>query len=303
MTETAFKKILGASEFKRDDFVSYLSADSKILPHTIRKFYYTPLQHLLPRSKNHDEKTAGGRVLNALQQIIPWEEMLSTTHLKDLYADPVIKDGDRDNVLKALRVCYNLRKEYAHEIAAQNDYQKKLDAIIKYRQIHCLDTATLTCEALRKEGFTTYFIDLINPYDSRSSQYLSYHSVTLYSENNNMSLDDMFADLTHPDVRLVDYWVNEEGNAHKMLNQLNKKFGSEGHLIICSINTQKLAQDNTLNKKFVLEPDCSCGYEQFPLLTAKAYELLFDRSASFNLQMPERFQTVRNINMRGSKRS
>lgn len=304
MMQTYLKEMMDAVEFEREAFLSRISADSTILPQTIHKFYYTPLQHLLPHSKKHDEKTAGGRVLNALQQIIPWEEMLSTTHLKDLYANPMIKDGDRDNVLKALRVCYNLRKEYAHEIAAQDDYQKKLDAILKYRQIHCLDTAALTCEALKKDGFKPYFIDLINPYDTRSSQYISYHSVTLYSENKNMSLDDMFHDLTHPDVRLVDYWINEEGNAQKMLHQLNRRFKiDKNYLLICSVNTQKFEQEGTLHKKFVLEPDCSQGYEQFPLLTARAYELLFGTPDSFNLQRGGKFQTIRNINTRGSKRS
>lgn len=304
MTETALKKILGASEFKKDEFLSCISADSKILPHTIHKFYYTPLKHLLPHSEEHDTKTAGGQVLNELQKIIPWEEMLSATHLKDLYADPAIKDNDRDHVLKALRVCYNLRREYAHEIAAQSDYQRKLNAILKFRQIHCLDTAALTCKALRKEGFNAYFIDLINPHNATSSQYVSHHSITIYSENKNMSLDEMFRDLTHPDVRIVDYWINQEGNAQKMLQLLNQKFKMDkNHLLICSVNTQKLEQENIRHKKFVMEPDFSQGYEQFPLLTARAYELLFDRSSSFNLQVQDKFHRARTVNLRGAKRS
>lgn len=278
--------------------------DLKNLAQVIEKDYYKPLKHLLPYSKPHSEETAGGRLLNQLQSIIPWEKMLSSTHLKNLYANPTVCNQDRDNVLKALRVCYDLRREYAQEIAAQKDYQKKLDAILKYRQIHCLDTAYLTTSALIKQEYPAYFIDLIDPYDNRGNQYVSHHSITLYSEDKSKKLDEMFSNLTDPDVRIVDYWINDEGNAQQMLQLLNKKFNKDiANLLVCSVNTQILSQKDELHKKFVIEPNCSRGHEQFPLLSAKAYELLFERTSSFNLQKSTQFKPTPYTNGRNTHRS
>lgn len=270
------------------------------LAYIIERDYYKPLKHLLPASKNHNDKTAGSRVLNKLQQIIPWENMLSSTHLKDLYANPEIQDEDRDHVLEALRVCYNLRKEYAHEIAAQTDYQKKLDAIVKYRQIHCIDTAFLTAHALNNLGYTAYIIDLIDHSGIHFNRYLSHHSMTLYAENDKeMSLEEMFKNLKNEKVRIVDYWINEQGNAADMLNLLNERFKKTNRTILCSINTELLRQTTLQHKKFVLEPDCGRGHESFPTMTPEAYNLLFRPAVT----TVNNFKSPHHTSGRGAKRS
>lgn len=270
------------------------------LAYIIERDYYKPLKHLLPASKNHNDKTAGSRVLNKLQQIIPWENMLSSTHLKDLYANPEIQDEDRDHVLEALRVCYNLRKEYAHEIAAQTDYQKKLDAIVKYRQIHCIDTAFLTAHALNNLGYTAYIIDLIDHSGIHFNRYLSHHSMTLYAENDKeMSLEEMFKNLKNEKVRIVDYWINEQGNAADMLNLLNERFKKTNRTILCSINTELLGQTTLQHKKFVLEPDCGRGHESFPTMTPEAYNLLFRPAVT----TVNNFKSPHHTSVRGAKRS
>lgn len=266
----------------------------------IERDYYKPLKHLLPASKKHSEETAGGRVLNMLQQIIPWENMLSSTHLKNLYADPEIQDKDRDHVLEALRVCYNLRKEYAHEIAAQTDYQKKLDAIVKYRQIHCIDAAFLTAHALNNLGYKAYVIDLIDHSGIHFDRYLSHHSMTLYAETDKeMSLEEMFKNLKSDKVRIVDYWVNEQGNAANMLNLLNERFKKTNRTILCSINTELLGQTTLQHKKFVLEPDCGRGHELYPAMTPDAYNLLFHPAVTVDNGLKKPRRTI----VRGAKRT
>lgn len=203
--------------------INLYSNDKRPIGQIIREDIFPHLAHAFPKQATHDISTMGGRVMNFLGTVFPWKTTLSTSriiHISEHIERYIHSKEQQQALIKAYDLWETLLKKQKSEIFAAKTCQQTFNAVQQYRLLTCSECSLFAAALLDKYGYHPHVLHY-NILNLDKGVIDIAHATTIYSENREMSLDDMMNNLKDPAVRIVDYWMGIENNAYEALCAMN----------------------------------------------------------------------------------
>jgi len=184
-----------------------------------------PIKHLLPDTTySPDTKDVGEKLINKYNKELPTNEYVSSSYLEFLSKRKNLSQAEKKGVEDAINYYnHNLRLKFLSEVATVDG--NPLNEIKKYKTATCVELAKVSTDDLRKQGYPTYSLMYLEKNEASKTSFN--HFFTVYSENKNMSLEKMMENLDNPEVKIVDLWTRETGQASEMIKKYNEKFATD----------------------------------------------------------------------------